>query len=159
MAKVDETGRRGPLNLKAISILAVVLVSVVVSGWALVLVSRTFQIPPSDFVTLPSTPLSRTGTVTVFASLVPIVQNGVTVGVKGYLQTASGQPVSGAQVYVQYYLQNAYRVQVGTTDGNGYFEIHFPMNWTGWLPLTIAYFGDSQHEGLQQLVSLPGENL
>lgn len=96
---------------------------------------------------------------TVFASVTPIVQNGLAVGVEGYLQTASGQPVIGAQVYVRYYLQNAYRIQVGTTDANGYFEIHFPMNWTGWLPLTITYFGDNQHEGLQQTLSLPGEAL
>ncbi|HUK50304.1 MAG TPA: hypothetical protein VLV18_04655, partial [Terriglobales bacterium] len=63
------------------------------------------------------------------------------------------------QVYVHYYLESAYRTQVGTTDSNGYFEIHFPMNWTGWLPLTMTYFGDNQHEGLQQIFSLPGENL
>jgi hypothetical protein len=159
MAKVEEAGGRRPLNRKSIFMLVVVLVCVVASGWALVTVSHAFQILPSDFVTFPSTPLSRTGTVTVFTSVVPIVQNGVTVGVEGYLQTASGQPVTGAQVYAQYYLESAYRNQVGTTDSNGYFEIHFPMNWTGWLPLTLTYFGDSQHEGLQQLVSLPGENL
>jgi len=125
----------------------------------MVTVSHAFQIQPSDFVTLPSTHLSRSGTVTVFASVTPIVQNGLAVGVEGYLQTASGQPVAGAQVYAQYYLENAYRTQVGTTDSNGYFQINFPMNWTGWLPLTMTYFGDSQHEGLQQAVSLPGENL
>ena len=159
MTKADEVGGRRPLNAKSMSMLVVVLVTVLVSGWALVTVSHAFEIPPSDFVTFPSTPLSRTGTVTVFTSVVPIVQNGVTVGVEGYLQTTSGQPVAGAQVYAQYYLQNAYRNQVGTTDSNGYFEIHFPMNWTGWLPLTLTYFGDSQHEGLQQLFSLPGENL
>ena len=159
MAKVDEAGKRRSLNLRAVSMLVVVLVTIVVSGWALVAVSRAFQIPPSDFVTLPTTPMSRAGIVTVLTSVAPIVQNGITVGVKGYLQTASGQPVAGAQVYAQYYLQNAYRIQAGTTDANGYFEIHFPMNWTGWLPLTITYFGDSQHEGLQQLVSLPGESL
>jgi uncharacterized GH25 family protein len=95
----------------------------------------------------------------MFTSVTSIVQNGVTVGVTGYLQTASGQPISGAQVYVHYYLESAYRTQVGTTDANGYFEIHFPMNWTGWLPLTMTYFGDNQHEGLQQVFSLPGENL
>jgi hypothetical protein len=97
--------------------------------------------------------------VTVLTSVTPIVQNGVTVGVEGYLETSSGQPVSGAQVYAQYYLQNAYRTQVGTTDANGYFQINFPMNWTGWLPLTLTYFGDNQHMGLQQVTSLPGEAL
>jgi hypothetical protein len=159
MANVSETGKGDPLKLKSVSILVIVLVSVVISGYALVTVSRAFQIPPSDFVTMPTTPLSRTGTVTVFASVTPIVQNGVTVGFKGYLQTASGQPVTGAQVYAQYYLESAYRTQVTTTDSNGYFEIYFPMNWTGWLPLTVTYFGDTQHEGLQQIFSLSGENL
>ena len=100
MATVDVTGRRGPLNSKTVLVLLVLAVSIVASGWALVTVSRTFRIPPSDFVTLPTTPISKTGTVTVFTSVTPIVQNGMTVGVTGYLQTASGQPVSGAQVYV-----------------------------------------------------------
>jgi hypothetical protein len=159
MATVNETGKTGRLNVQTVSLLLILIVVVVVSGWALVTVSHTFEIPPSDFVTLPTDPLSRTGTVTVFSSVTPIVENGITVGVKGYLQTNSGQPVSGAQVYAHYYLQNAYRTQVGTTDSNGYFEIHFPMNWTGWLPLTMTYFGDSQHEGLQEIFSLPGENL
>ena len=87
------------------------------------------------------------------------MQGSVAMGVKGYLVTPSGQPVAGASVYVQYYLQGAYRTQVGTTDQNGYFEIHFPMNWTGWLPLTMIYFGDAQHQGVRQTVSLAGENL
>jgi len=159
MAKEPETGKASRFNTKNVSILALVLLAVILSGWALVTVSRAFQIPPSDFVTMPTSPLSKSGQVTKLNSVTPIIQNGVTVGVTGYLQTTSGQAVSGAQVYAQYYLEGAYRTQVATTDVNGYFEIHFPMNWTGWLPLTLAYFGDAQHEGLQQIFSLPGENL
>ena len=159
MANEAETGMGSRFNAKNVSILAVILLAVIVSGWALVTVSRAFQIPPSDFVTMPTTPLSRSGAVTKLVSVVSIVQNGVTVGVTGYLQSASGQAVSGAQVYAQYYLEGAYRTQVTTTDANGYFEIHFPMNWTGWLPLTLVYFGNGQHEGIQQIFSLPGEPL
>lgn len=159
MSKEPELGKASRFNMKNVSILALILLAVIISGWALVTVSRAFQIPPSDFVTMPITPLSRSGSVTKLNSVTPIIQNGVTVGVSGYLQTVSGQAVSGAQVYAHYYLEAAYRTQVTTTDANGYFEIHFPMNWTGWLPLTLTYFGDSQHEGLQQVFSLPGENL
>ena len=159
MANESETGKASRFNMKNVSILALILLAVIISGWALVTVSRAFQIPPSDFVTMPITPLSRSGSVTKLNSVTPIIQNGVTVGVSGYLQTVSGQAVSGAQVYAHYYLEATYRTQVTTTDANGYFEIHFPMNWTGWLPLTLTYFGDSQHEGLQQVFSLPGENL
>ncbi|HUK28886.1 MAG TPA: hypothetical protein VLV31_10715 [Candidatus Acidoferrales bacterium] len=159
MSKEPELGKASRFNMKNVSILALILLAVIISGWALVTVSRAFQIPPSDFVTMPITPLSRSGSVTKLNSVTPIIQNGVTVGVSGYLQTVSGQAVSGAQVYAHYYLEATYRTQVTTTDANGYFEIHFPMNWTGWLPLTLTYFGDSQHEGLQQVFSLPGENL
>jgi len=80
-------------------------------------------------------------------------------GVSGYVDAISGQPVVGAEVYVQYYLNGGYQTQVSTTDQNGYFEIHFPMNWTGSLPVTFTYFGDDQHQGLILSSSLPGENL
>jgi len=90
---------------------------------------------------------------------VTIVDNNLAMGVQGYLMTPSGQAVAGASVYVQYYLEGSYRTQVGTTDSNGFFQIHFPMDWTGWLPLTVVYFGDTQHQGIQQVFSLPGENL
>lgn len=159
MAKVDEAEKKRRVNTKAVLIALIVAVSVIGSGFTLVTVSRAFQIPPSAFTTLPTTHLSKAGQVVFLESLAPVGQNGVAVGVKGYLKTASGQPVAGANVYVQYYLQGAYRTQVGTTDQNGYFEIHFPMNWTGWLPLTIIYFGDAQHQGVRQIVSLTGENL
>jgi hypothetical protein len=33
------------------------------------------------------------------------------------------------------------------------------MNWTGWLLLTLTYFGDEQHQGLEQQFSVSGENL
>jgi hypothetical protein len=132
---------------------------VVLSAFALVTVSSAFKISPSNFVSLPAAPVSKTGQVVTLDSVSTIVENNLAVGVQGYLKTASGQPVAGANVYVQYYLQGAYRTQVGITDSNGHFQIRFPMNWTGWLPLTITYFGDTQHQGVQQLVSLPGENL
>jgi len=137
----------------------IIAVLVVLSAVALVTVSRTFEIRPSDFVTMPTTPVSKTGTVVLLNSVSTVTENNLAVGVQGYLVTASGQPLAGASVYVQYYLEGSYRTQVGVTDSNGFFQIHFPMNWTGWLPLTMVYFGDTQHQGVQQSVSLPGENL
>lgn len=147
------------LNRETILLGLVVLVLVILTASALVTVSRTFEIRPSNFVTMPTTPVSKTGTVVLLSSVTTITENNLAVGVQGYLMTASGQPVPGASVYVQYYLEGSYRTQVGVTDSNGFFQIHFPMNWTGWLPLTVVYFGDTQHQGVQQIVSLPGENL
>jgi hypothetical protein len=85
--------------------------------------------------------------------------NGVASGISGYLLTASGTPVSGATVYVTYYFQGSYRTERATTDQTGYFVVHFAMNWTGSVPLTLIYIGDSQHKGIQQVVSVAGENL
>jgi len=150
---------KGRMNKQTILVGLVVVVLVVLSAFALVTVTRTFEIRPSDFVTMPATPVSKTGTVVLLTSVSPIVENNLAVGVQGYLTTALGQPVVGASVYVQYYLEGSFRTQVGITDSNGFFQVHFPINWTGWLPLTIVYFGDTQHQGVQQLVSLPGENL
>jgi len=95
----------------------------------------------------------------MFVSTGAIIQKGEAVGVKGYLETVSGQPVVGAKVYAQYYFEYNYRTQAVATDQNGYFEIHFPMNWTGELPLTLTYFGDDQHEGLKVVYSLSGESI
>ena len=150
---------RGRLNKRTVVIWLVVGVLVVLSAIALVTVSRTFEIRPSDFVTMPTTPVSKTGTLVVLSNVTTIMENNLAAGVQGYLMTASGQPLAGASVYVQYYLEGSYRTQMGVTDSNGFFQIHFPMNWTGWLPLTVVYFGDTQHQGIQQIVSLPGENL
>jgi hypothetical protein len=147
------------LSKKVILALAVVAVLAVLSAFTLVTVSKTFQIRPSNFVTLPTTPVSKSGTAVYLGSVTPIVENNLAVGVQGYLHTLSGQPVAGASVYVQYYLEGSYRTQMGVTDSNGFFQIRFPMNWTGWLPLTVFYFGDNQHQGFQQAVSLPGEAL
>ena len=150
---------KGRLNKRTILVGLVVVVFIVLTAFAMVTVSRTFELRPSDFVTMPTTPISKSGTVVVFNSVVTIVDNNLAVGVQGYLTTSSGQSVAGASVYVQYYLEGSYRTQVGITDSNGFFQIHFPMNWTGWLPLTVVYFGDTQHQGVQQVFSLPGENL
>jgi hypothetical protein len=136
-----------------------VVVSVALAGWVLVTVSTTSQIPSSDFVSLPTTPLSNKGDRVIFVNVSAIGQGGVAVGLKGYLQTISGKPLAGATVYMTYYLQGSYRTQVATTGQNGYFEAHFPMNWTGWLPLTLTYFGDDQHQGLKQVFSVSGQNL
>ena len=123
---------------QTIIVLLIVALSIAAAGWIMVTVSTTSQIPPSDFVTLPATPLSAKGEKVVFVSISAIGQKSVALGVKGYLMTASGAPVAGAKVYMTYYLQGAYRTQVATTDQNGYFEAQFPMNWTGWLPLTLT---------------------
>ena len=150
---------KGRLNKRTILVGLVAVVFITLTAFAMVTVSRTFELRPSDFVTMPTTPISKSGTVVVFNSVVTIVDNNLAVGVQGYLTTSSGQSVAGASVYVQYYLEGSYRTQVGITDSNGFFQIHFPMNWTGWLPLTVVYFGDTQHQGVQQVFSLPGENL
>ena len=152
-----ERGRRP--NTQTIALLLIVALSIVAAGWIMVTVSTTSQIPPSDFVTLPTTPLSTKGEKVMFVSVSAVGQKGVAVGVKGYLMTASGAPVAGAKVYMTYYLQGAYRTQVATTDQNGYFEAQFPMNWTGWLPLTLTYFGDEQHQGRTQVFSVSGQNV
>jgi hypothetical protein len=158
MTEASEVERRRP-NKQTIFLWLIVVVLVVLSAVAMVTVSRTFELRPSDFVTMPTTPISRTGTVVVFNSVSTISENNLAVGVQGYLMTSSGQPVAGASVYVRYYLEGSYRTQVATTDSNGFFQIHFPINWTGWLQMTIVYFGDTQHQGVQQLFTLPGENL
>jgi len=150
---------KGLLNKQTVLIGLVVVVLVVLSAYAMVTVARTFEIRPSDFVTLPTTPVSKSGEVVTLVAVSPVVENNLAVGVQGYLQSPSGQPVAEASVYVQYYFEGSYRAQIAVTDSSGFFQIRFPMNWTGFLPLTIVYFGDSQHQGLHQLVSLPGENL
>ena len=144
---------------QAIIVLLIVAISIVAAGWIMATVSTTSQIPPSDFVTLPTDPLSTKGEKVRFVSISAISQGSVAVGVKGYLTTISGAPVAGAKVYMTYYLQGAYRTQVATTDQNGHFEARFPMNWTGWLPLTLTYFGDEQHKGLTQFSSVSGQNI
>jgi hypothetical protein len=160
MAIKNHAGPRKKLPAQTVIVLLVVVVSIVVAGWALVTVSTTSDVPVSDFVTLPTAQLSTSGGQTKFVSVSAIGQRGgVAVGVKGYLQFISGTPVAGAKVYMTYYLRGAYRTQVATTDQNGYFEARFPMNWTGWLPITLTYFGDDQHQGLAQVFSVSGENL
>ena len=151
-----EPGRRRP-SVKSIVSLFFLVILVALSASALVTVSNITQIPPSTFVNLPATPLSHLGQNVMLVSIGTVSQKGVAVGMKGYLETSAGQPVAGANVYVQYFLNGAYQTQVGTTDQNGYFEIHFPMNWTGSLPVTFTYFGDGQHQGFTLKSSLPGE--
>jgi hypothetical protein len=160
MASNDEAEpRRRRPSVKGIVALFILVILVLLSAWALMTISNISQIPPSTFVNLPTTPLSNHGQAVMLVSINTISQKGVAVGVKGYLDTTSGQPVVGAKVYVQYYLNGAYQTQVSTTSQGGYFEIHFPMNWTGSLPVTFMYFGDDQHQGLRLYSSLPGEGL
>jgi len=145
------------IGIKFFVLVALVIV-IIITGWALVTVSSTLP-PPSDFVALPNTPLSKSGLAVTFSNVSPTVANGVPNGVSGYLVTVSGSPVSGATVYMTYFFQGSYRTEQATTDQTGYFTAHFPMNWTGSLPLTLVYFGDGQHKGVQQVVNVPGENL
>jgi len=152
-----EPGRRRP-RLQSALLILIIVVLILLAGWALVNVGGRSQIPPSDFVTLPTTQLSPNGEKVVFESVSNINQNGLAVGVEGYLKTASGAPVTGALVYMTYYLQGSYRTQVATTDQNGHFEARFPMNWTGELPLKLTYFGDDQHQGLAQTFAIPGDS-
>ena len=154
---VEKPDVKRSVGVRFLALVVAVLV-IIITGWALVAVSSTLP-PPSDFVILPNTPLSKSGLGVGFTNISPVVANGVAVGVSGYLVTGSGTPVSGASVYMTYYFQGSYRTELATTDQTGYFIEHFPMNWTGSLPLTLVYFGDGQHKGIQQVVSVPGENL
>jgi len=144
-------------RVQSIMLLLIVVISIVLAGWALVVVSTSFQIPQGDFVALPNTPLSTQGNRVVFVSVAGVSQKGLAVGVKGYLMTSTGASVAGVKVYMTYYLQGAYRTQVVITGQDGYFEAHFPMNWTGWLPVTLTYFGDGQHQGIAHVASVSGE--
>lgn len=157
MAMEQQSSAKRSASVQSLALVAVVLV-IIMTGWALVTVSSTLP-PPSDFVVLPSTPLIKTGVAVSFANISPLVTNGVANGISAYLLTASGAPVSGATVYITYYFQGSYRTERTTTDQTGYFAEHFPMNWTGSLPLTLTYFGDSQNKGIHQVVSVAGENL
>ena len=149
--------KRGRVGAQSLALIVVVLV-IIITGWVLVTVSSTLP-PPSDFVTLPNTPLSKSGQAVTFVTISPVMTNGVSAGVSGYLVTGSGNPVAGASVYMTYYFQGSYRTEMATTDQNGYFSEHFPMNWTGSLPLTLTYFGDNQNRGIRQVVTVEGENL
>ena len=144
-------------RVQSIILLLILVISVVLAGWALVLVSRSSQVPPSDFVTLPATRVSTQGSKVIFVSVSGVSRGNLMVGVEGFLRTPSGTSVTGANVYMTYYLRGSYRTQVATTDQNGHFEALFPMNWTGWLPITLCYFGDDQHQGLTQVFSVSGE--
>jgi len=156
-SKGETKQRRGKPRVQSVILLLIVVISIVLAGWALVVVSTGFLIPTGDFVALPQMSLSTHGSKVVFVSVTGVSQQGLADGVKGYLMTSSGAPVGGAKVYMTYYLEGAYRTQVVTTGQNGYFEAHFPMNWTGWLPVALTYFGDGQHQGIAQNASVSGE--
>ncbi len=144
-------------RVQSILILLIVLIIIGMTAWVLATVATGSQIPPSDFVAMPTTPFSTAGDKVQFTSVSDIAQNGLAAGVQGYLKTVSGAPVSAGTVYVTYYADGSYRTQVTTTDQNGHFVFHFPVNWTGWLPVTLTYFGDNQHQGLRQGFQVAGE--
>ena len=154
---IEQSNAKRSVGMRSLVLVGVVLV-IIITAWALVTVSSTLP-PPAAFVVLPNTPLTKSGVAVAFANISPLMANGVANGISGYLLTASGTPVSGATVYVTYYFQGSYRTESATTDQTGYFAEHFPMNWTGSLPLTLIYFGDSQYKGIQQVASVAGENL
>jgi len=158
MAKNDEAERQRRISHRSVIMILVVVISIIIAGWVLVTVSTTSQIPSTDFVTIPNQSLSNKGERAMVVGVTAISQKGVAVGVRGYLRTVSGAPVAGAAVYLTYFLDFSYRTQVTTTDQNGYFQVYFPMNWTGWLPLTVTYFGDDQHQGLKRDFSVSGEH-
>ena len=154
--KEPEPKSRKP-RAQSILLLLIIVVSVSLAAWGLVTVSPSSQFPPSDFVTMPETPLSVAGDKVSFTAVSDIAQKGLAIGVQGFLKTVSGTPVAGANVYITYYAEGLYRTQVALTDQNGHFEFRFPVNWTGWLPVTLTYFGDGQHRGLSQTLQVAGE--
>jgi hypothetical protein len=153
------TASRSRVNYQSLGLIVIVMLTIVASGWALVVVNTAFETRPSEFVTLPTSPLSTTGAIVAFSKVSSVSSRGIAVGVKGYLLTSSGSPIAGANVYTTYYFQGSYRTQVAVTDANGYFEFPFHMNWTGWLPVTLTYYGDGEHRGFTQVASVLGENL
>jgi hypothetical protein len=157
--KKDRVEASGTPKMATILLSIIVLILVVLAGSAMVNIGTMSHIPSSDFVKRPAAQLSTTGEQVSFVSLSDIARNGLAVGVQGYLMTTSGTPVTGAKVYMTYYLQGAYRTQVATTDQNGRFEALFPMNWTGSLLITLTYLGDGQHQGLTHLFSVAGEGM
>lgn len=151
------TSRRG--NLRTSLTILLIIVSLIATAWTITTISSTAQIPDSDFVSLPNASLSSQGPAVSFEQVKGIVERGLLIGVKGYLKTSSGEAIAGATVYMTYYLQGSYRTQSAVTDQNGYFEKTFPMNWTGWLPVTLTYYGDSSHRGISKAFSVTGEGL
>ena len=147
----------GMLRVQSILFLVIIVVSIGLAAWGMVTVSTSSQIPPSAFVTMPNDQLSTVGDRVSFVSVSDVGQRGLAVGVQGFLKTVTGTPVAGAKVYISYYAQGSYRTQVATTDQNGHFQALFPVNWTGWLPVSLTYFGDGQHQGLRQTVQVAGE--
>jgi len=158
MADNDRRKRQRRISYRSLILIMVVAVSIIVAGWALVTVSTASQVPSTDFVALPHQSLSNKGENVVLFGVSAIMKKGVAVGVMGYLRTSSGSPIADAALYLTYYLDFSYRTQAVSTDQNGYFQVYFPMNWTGWLPLTLTYFGDAQHQGLQRTLSVSGES-
>jgi len=156
METASEPSRGKVPRTQTITLLLIVVLSLVASAWVMVTVSSTSRLPSSAFVELPTTPLSGTGERVVLVSVSAIAQQNMAVGVEGYVKTISGTPVAGAQIYATYYLQGSYRTQVATTDQNGHFELRFPMNWTGWLPIVFTYYGDAQHQGFKQRLNIAG---
>lgn len=161
MTTSENESNQGRARPRFIAFILLIIIGVAIAGVVLVTVSSTFQWTSSDFTTLPTGGITRQGIAVTFTNVSPLYSSSkeVAVGVQGYLQTASGSPVAGAQVYMTYFFEGAYRTQMATTDQNGYFQATFPMNWTGWLPLTVTYFGDSQHRGLTRVLSITGETL
>jgi hypothetical protein len=155
----ENRGEQERGKVRFLGTLLIVILCVAVTGVTLVAISGTFQWKPSDFVGLPTTPISKTGQTVVFSNVSPIMDGITAVGIQGTLQAQTGGAIAGAQVYVTYYFEGTYRTQVATTGQDGSFAIMFPMNWTGWLPLKVTYFGDPQHKGLTRIVSLQGEVL
>jgi len=155
----ENRGARERRKLMSLGTVLLIVLCVAVTGAALVLIGGTFQWKASDFVGLPTTPLSKSGQTVIFSNVSPTMNGQTAVGVQGVLQAQSGGPIADAQVYVTYYFEGAYRTQMATTGQDGSFVIMFPMNWTGWLPLTVTYFGDTQHKGLTRILSVQGESL
>jgi hypothetical protein len=153
----NEAERKGKPGIQTTVLVLAFVIVMALSGWAVVSVAAASQIAPSDHVSLPTAALSMKGITTRFVNVTAVFHEGMAVGVKGYLVTSSSAPVKGATVYMTYY-DNAYRTLAATTDENGYFEAQFPINWTGWLPLTLTYFGDDQHQGLKESFSVYGQN-
>jgi len=161
MTTNENEGNQSRARQRSIAFILLIVIGIAIAGVVLVTVSSTFQWTSSDFTALPAGGVAKQGIAVTFTNVSPLYSSSkeVAVGVQGYLQTASGSPVAGAQVYMTYFFEGAYRTQMATTDQNGYFQATFPMNWTGWLPLTVTYFGDSQHRGLTRVFSITGETL
>ena len=75
MAIEKQSNAKRSVGMQSLVLVAVVLL-IIITAWSLVTVSSTLP-PPSDFVVLPNTPLTKSGVAVGFANISPLMVNSV----------------------------------------------------------------------------------